>query len=91
MPAIYINRADGVYYKDLGLQISSCVNNNLDYWYKTEDHFPMIKGKWYSIQVGQEYDYQQSAYIYYIVINGDRNIYSKYMTHSMTHKDLDEI
>ena len=76
MPSIYINRVgdygNGQIYHYLGFQILSCVNDNKGWLYRTEDdeNFPertgLTKGKWYKVEVGQEYQQQKSGYFYYI-------------------------
>ena len=36
------------------------------------DRTGLTKGKWYKVEVGQEYQQQKSGYVYYITINGQR-------------------
>ena len=66
----------------LGLHITSCVNGDKNYgWTSNNDgNFPetggLVKGKWYKIDIGQEYRSgtanQEAGYYWYLDINGWR-------------------
>ena len=64
MPLISINKGT-----KLGLHISACVNGNLNYNINTDVlGFNMERKVWYQVEVGQ--NYENGAYTYYIMING---------------------
>ena len=71
MPLISIQKG-----APLGLHIAACVNGEKNYNWNSNadsnfvDHNGMTKGKWYTVEVGQKYE--NSDYLYYIIINGQQ-------------------
>ena len=69
MPLISIQRG-----QPLGFHISACVNGEKNYNWNSNtdpgfaDYKGLMKGKWYTVEVGQKYE--SSDYVYYIIING---------------------